>query len=227
MTKIWPAARDNPCALLLIAQLIGIVVYPFLETSTSNLAVEIGLPLFGMLVLVLALAVVRRSPSMTWLGVLIGLPTATLTVLNVLNGGHPLVHFWFDATHIAFYGYTFIGLLLYMFADELVGADEIWAIGATFTVAVWLFAYVYSLCQTVVPGSFMAAIEPGVPRTWMELLFLSCTTMTSTGLSDIVPVKPHARSLVMLQQIAGMLYLAVVVARIVGLTIRRREPAAS
>ena len=65
MTKIWPAARDNPCALLLIAQLIGIVVYPFLETSTSNLAVEIGLPLFGMLVLVLALAVVRRSPSMT------------------------------------------------------------------------------------------------------------------------------------------------------------------
>ena len=49
--------------------------------------------------------------------------------------------------------------------------------------------------------------------------------MTSTGLSDIVPVKPHARSLVMLQQIAGMLYLAVVVARIVGLTIRRRETA--
>ena len=49
--------------------------------------------------------------------------------------------------------------------------------------------------------------------------------MTSTGLSDVIPVKPHARSLVMIQQIAGMLYLAIVVARIVGLTRRARpEP---
>ncbi len=225
VTKILSTVRNNPCAVLLIAQLIGIVVYPFLEGTHGNLVVDIGLPLFGMVVLVLALAVVRRTPSLTWLGVLIGIPTAVLTVLSVLIGSHPAVHFWFDAMHIAFYGYTFIGLLLYMFADEQVGADEIWAIGATFTVAVWLFAYIYSLCQTVVPGSFIAANDPGLPRTWMELLFLSCTTMTSTGLSDIVPVKPHARSLVMLQQIAGMLYLAVVVARIVGLTIRRRETA--
>ena len=37
--------------------------------------------------------------------------------------------------------------------------------------------------------------------------------MTSTGLSDVIPVKPHARSLVMIQQIAGMLYVAMVVAR--------------
>jgi hypothetical protein len=38
-------------------------------------------------------------------------------------------------------------------------------------------------------------------------------------------VKPHARSLVMIQQIAGMLYLAMVVARIVGLTFRRGRAA--
>ena len=62
-------------------------------------------------------------------------------------------------------------------------------------------------------------------RTWLELLFLSTTTMTSTGLSDVVPVKPLARSVVMVQQIAGMLYLAVAVSRIVGLTIARRRAA--
>ena len=62
-------------------------------------------------------------------------------------------------------------------------------------------------------------------RTWLELLFLSTTTMTSTGLTDVVPVKPLARSIVMVQQIAGMLYLAVAVSRIVGLTINRRRAA--
>ena len=129
--------------------------------------------------------------------------------------------------HVAFYGYTLVGLLRYMFADEEVTPDEIWAIGATFTVAVWLCGCgpAYSAIQGIVPGSFIAAFDPQAQRTWLELLFLSTTTMTSTGLSDVVPVKPLARSIVMVQQIAGMLYLAVAVSRIVGLTINRRRAA--
>ncbi len=117
--------------------------------------------------------------------------------------------------------YTLVALLRYMFADEHVTTDELYAIGATFTIGIWLFAYIYSICQTLVPDSFAAYGVDGGQRTWFELLFLSCTTMTSTGLSDVIPVKPHARSLVMIQQIAGMLYLAMVVARIVGLTFKR------
>ena len=35
---------------------------------------------------------------------------------------------------------------------------------------------------------FVAAIDPMGERTWMELLFLSFTTLSSTGLSDVVPV---------------------------------------
>ena len=93
--------------------------------------------------------------------------------------------------------------------------------GATFTVAIWLWAYAYSAIQTLVPGSFTAAVDPEAQRSWLELLFLSTTTMTSTGLSDVVPIKPVARSVVMIQQIGGMLYLAVAVSRIVGLTLAR------
>ena len=37
----------------------------------------------------------------------------------------------------------------------------------------------------------------------MELLFLSFTTLSSTGLGDVVPIKPFARSLVMIEQVAG------------------------
>ena len=53
------------------------------------------------------------------------------------------------------------------------------------------------------------------------MLYLSVTTMTSLGLSDIVPVRPHARAFVMLEQIAGMLYLALAVARVMALTVAR------
>jgi hypothetical protein len=56
----------------------------------------------------------------------------------------------------------------------------------------------------------------------MELLFLSFTTLSSTGLSDVVPISSWGRSVVMIEQLAGLGYVAMVVSRLVGLTISRR-----
>ena len=55
----------------------------------------------------------------------------------------------------------------------------------------------------------------------MELLFLSFTTLSSTGLSDVVPVQAFARSLCMIEQLAGVAYIAVVVSRLVAVTVPR------
>ena len=81
-----------------------------------------------------------------------------------------------------------------MLADHVITRDEMWAVGATFTLVAWAFAYLYVGLQAIEPGSFTAAVSPEADRTWMELLYLSFTTLTSVGLSDIVPVKPFARS---------------------------------
>lgn len=213
--------RENPSAVLLIAQLVGIVFYAFVDDVPGDSIGQLVVSLFGMLVVVLALGVVRASPTYTWLGVIIGIPAVLLSIMDWATGGDISWQVSSGVVHVAFYTYTLIGLLRYMFSDYDVTADELWAVGATFTVAVWLWAYAYSTIQALVPGSFVAAINPEGTRSWLELLFLSTTTMTSTGLSDVIPVKPLARSVVMIQQIAGMLYLAVAVAWIVGLTIRR------
>src|SRR3954447_21075338 len=109
-----------------------------------------------------------------------------------------------------------------MLADHEITRDELYAVGATFTLVAWAFAYVYVVCQAAAPHSFIAAIDPSGDRSWMELLFLSFTTLSSTGLSDVVPVQPFARSLVMLEQLAGVAYVAMVVSRLVGLLVARR-----
>jgi hypothetical protein len=110
-----------------------------------------------------------------------------------------------------------------MLADHEITRDELYAVGATFTLVAWAFAYVYIVCQAASPGSFTAAVDPTADRTWMELLFLSFTTLSSTGLSDVVPIHPMARSLVMLEQLAGVAYVAMVVSRLVGLLVRRAD----
>ena len=112
--------------------------------------------------------------------------------------------------------------MVYMLSDREVTTDELYAVGATFTLVAWAFAYVLVIVQIVQPGCFTAAVNPSEQRTWMELLFLSFTTLTSTGLSDVLPITAHARSVVMIEQLAGLGYVALFVSRLVGLTISRQ-----
>jgi hypothetical protein len=89
----------------------------------------------------------------------------------------------------------------------------------------WAFAYSFTVYQAIEPNSFTAAVDPNGERTWMELLFLSFTTLSSTGLSDVLPIKPFARSLVMIEQLAGVAYIAMVVSRLIGLLVVNRPGA--
>ena len=116
-----------------------------------------------------------------------------------------------------FYFFVSYAMIRYLFHDDRVTRDELYATGAAFTVVAWGFAYVYAAAQVVWPGSFAGFGGTG-DRTWFELLFLSFTTLTSVGLSDVTPVLAHARSLVMIEQVAGVFYVALVVARLVGLS---------
>ena len=130
---------------------------------------------------------------------------------------------WSSVLHAAFYFYTSYALVRYMFRDHIVTPDELYATGATFTVLAWAFAYTFMAVQVIWPGSFSAAETPLLPRSWFELLFLSFTNLTSVGLSDIVPVLPNARSVVMIEQVVGLMYVAIVISRVVGLTVARQR----
>ena len=211
------AAKDHPSAVLLTAQLLGVLVYPFMDGPAGRATVS----LFGLFVLVLAVWTLRTTPALTWVSVLLGIPVVILTVFEALDPNNQTVLLWSSFLHAAFYFYTTSGLIRYMFKDRFVTRDELFATGATFTVVAWAFAYLYVACQIVWPGSFTAALQPDAPRTWMELLFLSFTTLTSTGLSDVVPVLAQARSIVMIEQVAGLMYVAFVISRLVGLTLLR------
>ena len=212
-------ARRQPSALLLAAQLAALVVYPFLEDEGVGRAVFSAL---GILFLGLVFMSVRATPAFTWVAVLLGGPATVLLVIQAVTGSSELLPYS-SALEAVLYFYAAWALIAWMLADHEVTKDELFAVGATFTLVAWGFAYVYTVCQAVEPGSFIAAIEPEQDRSWMELLFLSFTTLTSTGLSDVVPVEPFARSMVMIEQLAGLGYVAMVVSRLVGLTILRRS----
>ncbi|MGI8511370.1 MAG: ion channel [Solirubrobacteraceae bacterium] len=211
------AARREPSAILLAVQLGALLLYPFMEGS------EVGRALFsvvGIGVLGLVLLAVRSSPAHNWVAVVLGLPATVLLMVQAITANDDLLPYS-SALEAVLYFYAAGALIAYMLADHEITRDELFAVGATFTLVAWAFAYTYTVCQAIDPGSFTAAIDPAADRSWMELLFLSFTTLTSTGLSDVVPVQPFARGLVMIEQLAGLTYVAMLVSRLVALTVLR------
>jgi hypothetical protein len=213
------SAHREPSAILLAAQLGAVLLYPFMESSEVGRAL---FSVFGILILGLVVLAVRLSPGHTGFVALLAIPATILLLIQAVTRDDALLPYS-SAIEAVLYFYAAGALIAYMLADHVITRDEMFAVGATFTLVAWAFAYTFTVCQAIDPGSFIAAENPTGDRTWMELLFLSFTTLSSTGLGDVIPVQPFARALVMIEQLAGLTYVAMLVSRLVGLTVMGRR----
>jgi hypothetical protein len=83
----------------------------------------------------------------------------------------------------------------------------------------------YSLVELLVPGSFVLTPALAAEVGWRPptspinpvLQYYSLSTLTTLGFGDITPLSRGARTLSVLEGVAGQLYLAVLIARLVGI----------
>lgn len=216
----WRAlAQTHPSAFLLAAQLLSLVLYAVFDGSSSGRAL---LGALGILILTLVVWVINRSPAINWIAWVLVAPAIVLSLLSIFFIS-PILLISSALLEAVLYFYAAGSLVAYMMKDYRVTTDELFAAGATYTLLAWGFAYAYLVCQTWLPGSFVGMINPEQPRTFLELLFLSFTNLSATGLGDILPVTPPARVLVMLEQFSGIGYVAIVVSRLIGMTLIRQQ----
>jgi len=218
-TAAWSRiARRHPSAFLLAVQLLSLMVYTLFDGLPGG---RLVFGAFGATALVLAVWVVNRSPAVNWVAWSLAIPALLCAVSAAVFRNQALL-VTASLLEALLYFYAAGALILYMMNDNRVTADELFAAGATFTLLAWGFAYLFVVCQVWYPGSFSGAVEPERARTWLELLFLSFTNLAAVGLGDVLPLRSEARVLVMLEQFAGVGYVAVVVSRLIGLTILRQ-----
>ncbi|MFC5458592.1 ion channel [Massilia niabensis] len=216
LLRLLVHTRRHPSAILLLAQLLGMVLYPFLEDTRYG---HVAFNAFGIVILTFTIRMVRRTPGHTWFSVAMSVPIIALLSAQILFD-MPYLQPWSSGIEAVFYFYAAASLIMYMLADRRVTTDELFAAGATFTLLAWGFTHLYLVVQALAPGSFAAAVNPELPRSWTELNYLSFALLSSTGIGDVIPLTVHARSLASIEMFAGLMYLAAVVARLIGLTMQ-------
>src|SRR5215212_11241422 len=94
---------------------------------------------FGIAILGLVVLAVRSSPGLTWVGILLGVPATVLLLIQAISGSDALLPYS-SAVEAALYFYAAGALIAYMLADHVITKDELFAVGATFTLVAWAFA---------------------------------------------------------------------------------------
>lgn len=105
-----------------------------------------------------------------------------------------------------------------VFSRERATSETIFGALCIYLLVGFSFAGVYGMLSTFQPNAFYLD-----PRTNLHLIpdrfdfiYYSYGTMTSLGAAGITPVSAQARSFSVLEAILGVLYLAVLVARLIG-----------
>jgi len=200
------------CLHLFAALLLLLVSVPFLEITPLGRTL---LNVINVLILVVATAVMARSPIALVIAVLLAGSSIVFQGLGQFldHPGHLLVSRGFAA---GFYVVTVGYLLAYAMRREVLTPDRLYGAAAAFLMLGILWMYFYSFMLVFYPGALAAGGEAITQQKASELLYFSFTVLTSTGFGDIVPVHPVARMLCVLEQILGLLYIAILIARLAG-----------
>lgn len=217
--KLIHHTTRHPSAILLVVQLLGMILYPFIEGTPWGL---VAFNAFGITVLGFTTRMVRKTPGLTWISGTLAFMIIVLLMLQTFWGMRFLLPYS-SGLEALFYFYAAGSLIAYMMEDRLATTDELFAAGATFTLLAWAFTHVFLLIQEIHPGTFAAAVNPEAMRTWTELNYLSFALLSSTGIGDVIPLTPHARAVASIEMFVGLIYLAGVVARLIGLTMQSNK----
>jgi hypothetical protein len=208
-----------PSFNMLLVLLASVIAYPFVD-ATPGLR-----PVAQLLDVAAVLMVVRliRSADTIWSsGWVVAIPTVALQFWHLAMPAST-VEVAMLISQLAFHGWAIIALLSYVLSDQIITRDELFAIAGIYVLMALFWASAYALVVHFDPAALVIneANDPDGRTTWADLVYYSMTTLTSTGYGDITPLSPPAHALAMLQQVTGVLFVAILIARLTTLGRRR------
>lgn len=234
MTSAPHRTRFRP---LLLALVVMLLLHPILlELGYARL---LNLAWVG----VLALAIyctgnLPRRPSRAWwmaIVLLLALPSLCLrlAMFSMVDTRGILLLASSSIAPIFLTVVAFVVMRSVLSAGTVTG-EKIYGAVSVYLLLGLIWSSLYAVVELLFPGSFhtpsgaMLVSEKGatavLPGSEAGFLYYSFTTLTTLGYGDIVPAAPLAQTLAWMEAATGQLFLAVTIARLVGLSITSPPP---
>ena len=210
-----PARRPGKFFYLFLCQVLLLVLFPYLEKP--------GLPillfrLLGAAAFVSGVYAVSERRAQWIIALALAVPAGVLNVVAAFLPDSRIAVPTLIFT-ILFLVFTLVSLLRAVVRAERVTRDTIYGAISVYMLMAITWAAAYLLLVTVQPDALTmdAARHPHHTMDWFDCVFYSFVTLTSLGYGDILPMTAQARSLSMLEAVSGIMYVAILIARLVGL----------
>ena len=208
---------------LMISFILMIILYPFLETGTSSI---IFWNILLSIVLFFGVFAVSYSKKNFILALIFALPWFVLAWIEQVTGPLSLIPGLISLISIIlFFTFTLIIIFNFVLKSEIINKDVLFGAVCIYLLLGGIFTLIYFLIEVVHPGSFF--IDPkfntdGILNA-LDFMYYSFSTLTTLGYGDIIPVSSHARSFAILEAVLGVMYLAIIISRLVGLYITQAK----
>ena len=213
--EVSPFKRQGKFFYLFLCQVLLLVLFPFLEKP--------GLPLFlfrflGAAAFISGVYAVSERRAQWIVALVLAMPAGVLNAVFAFRPDPRLAVPTLIFT-ILFLAFTLVSLLRAVVRAQRVTPDTIYGALSVYLLMATTWAAAYLLLVTVQPDAIVmdAARHPHHTMDWFDCVFYSFVTLTSLGYGDIVPITAQARSLSILEAVSGIMYVAVLIARFVGL----------
>jgi hypothetical protein len=198
------------CFYLFVVLLVLIGISPFIEGRDGAFLLA-GFNAF----IVLAAAAALGRTALSFLVVLCLIAGAVGLRFASLQAGQSALINWAMLLHALVYFSIILLLMRYVFGPEVIDADRLWGAAAAFLMLGILWCFIYALVELERGQTFLVRGQPGNLEL-TELLYFSFSTLTTVGFGDIVPLSRGAQVAAIFEGIAGTLFLAILIAKLVG-----------
>ncbi len=219
---IQPKEKDK-FLFLLISLLLIFFFYPFVQKTYTETVI---LDIVFLIILISSIYSISHRRKILVISLLLALTALGSTVINYF-----LVTVSLRLVAISTFGLFFVlmavTILSTIMKAKKVTTETIYASICVYLLLGVIWTMMFSVIEIISPGSFLSGGSPivdlqGDPikqNAFASFIYYSFVTLTTLGYGDIVPVSPHARAISSLEAVVGQLFIAVLIARLVGMHI--------
>jgi hypothetical protein len=196
--------------LFTLASLVAILlVFPLFEKSPVG---DVLLVCFFTALLLFSLYEVSDSPRQVAVGVLLAIPALVAAWTNVFVPSHNLLVAELLSVAV-FLVYILLAILKRVLSAREVTLTELYRAVNVYIMIGIAFGMIYSLTELLSPGSFQYTYGQ---HSFSSVFYFSFVALSTAGFGDITAISPFARSVVIIEMIVGVMYMAMLIGLLVN-----------